>query len=345
MIVLLKAHVVGYAKKDGTTVRPHEDKRTRHAPPIPTYVSRKLVNAEELHAWALAAGFKDVVPADQMHCTVAYSPKPIYQDDIKPHAGQVDIGGDARSVKTLGHSDNDHAVALSFDSDRLQQRWRHMIDCGAVWSHGHADGDYQPHVTISYSKQDFDTTKLPPFAGKIVLGPEIVKELKPGRTAMLTKAGAPVRKKFPIIKTTPWKSLFLDIENPAGSVRSGKKPDGSTWSTTMANDYGEIRGTEGVDGDPVDVFVGPQPDAPMVYVVHQNTVDQWDKFDEDKCMVGFASLAAAKTAFLANYDDPRFLGPITELTAGDFINKVRATADKPAMIKCVLFLRKALSPS
>lgn len=160
-------------------------------------------------------------------------------------------------------------------------------------------------------------------------------------TAMAESAGPPTRKKFPIVKTTPWKSLFLDIENPAGSVRSGKKPDGSAWQTTMAHDYGEIRGTEGVDGDAVDVFVGPDLDAPMVYVVHQNTVDQWDKYDEDKCMVGFGSLEAAKAAFLSNYDDKRFLGPITELTVGDFINKVRATADKPAMIKSVLFMRKA----
>lgn len=153
-------------------------------------------------------------------------------------------------------------------------------------------------------------------------------------------AAAPVRKKFPIVKSSKWRGLFLDIENTAGSVRSGKKPDGSAWHTTMAHDYGEIRGTEGVDGDAVDVFVGPDLDAPMVYVVHQNTVDKWDKYDEDKCMVGFSSLESAKAAFLKNYDDPRFLGPITALTVGDFINKVRATADKPAMIKSVLFLRK-----
>lgn len=159
-------------------------------------------------------------------------------------------------------------------------------------------------------------------------------------TAMADSLAPPAHKKFPIVKSSKWRGLFLDIENPAGSVRSGKKPDGSAWSTTMAHDYGEIRGTEGVDGDAVDVFVGPELDAPMVYVVHQNTVDQWDKFDEDKCMVGFPSLAAAKAAFLANYDDPRFLGPVTAMPVDEFIVKVRATAKMPGMLKAVLFIRR-----
>ncbi len=341
MILFLKAHVVGYTRVDGTTVKPHEARRA-HAAPKPTYVSRKLVNAEALRTWAAAAGFKDITPADKMHCTVAYSKKPMHQGAIGPHGDNVSIPGGERSVAQIG---SDGAVVLRFDSDKLQDRWHHMLQVGASWDFGHTAGDYLPHVTISYSAQDFDVTKVKPFDGLLVLGPEHVEDLKTGWSETLKKAGAPVRKKFPIVKSTPWRGLFLDIENPAGSVRSGKKPDGSSWNTMMAHDYGEIRGTEGMDGDAVDVFVGPEPDAPMVYVVHQNTVDQWDKYDEDKCMVGFASEAAAEAAFLANYDDPRFLGPITAMTAGDFINKVRATSDKPAMIKAVVFMRNIPSLS
>lgn len=149
------------------------------------------------------------------------------------------------------------------------------------------------------------------------------------------------RKKFPIAYRQKWRGLELAIENPVGSVRSGKKPDGTAWHTKMKHAYGEISGTNGVDGDPVDIFVGPDLDAPTVYVVHQRKVDDWDKYDEDKCMVGFPSEAAARDAFLANYDDPRFLGPITALPVDQFIAKVRATRDKPAMIKAILFFRAA----
>ena len=47
----------------------------------------------------------------------------------------------------------------------------------------------------------------------------------------------------------------VTIENPKGSVRSGKDADGTPWSVTMNNTYGYIRGTEGVDGDHIDVYL------------------------------------------------------------------------------------------
>lgn len=153
------------------------------------------------------------------------------------------------------------------------------------------------------------------------------------------------RKKYPIAYRQKWRGFELAIENPVGSVRSGKKPNGTAWHTKMSHAYGEITDTEGADGDPVDIFVGPDLDAPMVFVVHQNTVDDWDKYDEDKVMLGFASEADAKSAFLKNYDDPRFLGPITAMPVAEFIKKARATKDKPGMIKAlVLFITAASRP-
>lgn len=40
----------------------------------------------------------------------------------------------------------------------------------------------------------------------------------------------------------------ISIENPKGSTRSGVDEQGKEWSVTMNNDYGYLRGTEGVDG-------------------------------------------------------------------------------------------------
>lgn len=130
-----------------------------------------------------------------------------------------------------------------------------------------------------------------------------------------------------------WQGLTIAIENPAGSVRRGRNRHGVTWEVRMRFDYGEILGTLGVDGDPVDVILGPNMDAPVVYVVHQRRVNDWESYDEDKCCVGFDSQADAEQAFLSNYNDPRFLGPITAMPVDEFVAKVRATKDKPAMIK------------
>lgn len=139
-----------------------------------------------------------------------------------------------------------------------------------------------------------------------------------------------------------WKGLTLRIENEAGTFRRGRKPDGTEWCTFMAFAYGEVERTEGVDGDPVDVFLGPQlEDAPEVYVIHQRRVDDWEAYDEDKCMVGFMSWDDARAAFLASYDDPRFLGPMTPMPVEAFIEKAKATREAPAMIKSgvIVFVR------
>lgn len=132
----------------------------------------------------------------------------------------------------------------------------------------------------------------------------------------------------------PWRGMVIRVENEAGSVRSGKKPDGTTWETRMVFPYGYLQRTEGVDGDEVDVFLGPDLEAaPLVYVIHQRRVDDWLKYDEDKAMLGFASEADAVHAFLSCYDDFRFLGPVTAMPVDEFVAKAKATRGRPAMIK------------
>lgn len=133
--------------------------------------------------------------------------------------------------------------------------------------------------------------------------------------------------------------LDITVENPAGSVRRGVDRNGHAWETRMVYDYGYVRGSLGVDGDQVDVYLGPNADAPMVYVVHQRKAGDWEKYDEDKCMVGFESEDDARAAFLQHYDDPRFLGPITAMPIEEFRAKVRATKEAPKMIKAILFLK------
>lgn len=95
----------------------------------------------------------------------------------------------------------------------------------------------------------------------------------------------------------------ITIENPGGSVRKGVDADGKEWSNTMANTYGYIKGTEGVDGDHIDVFLHSDMDqwnGRKVFVVDQTNTD--GSFDEHKVMLGFNDKDEAMTAYLANYD-------------------------------------------
>lgn len=93
--------------------------------------------------------------------------------------------------------------------------------------------------------------------------------------------------------------LDISIENPKGSKRSGKDPDGTPWETEMKNTYGYIKGTTGVDGDKIDVFLSDSPSYGDVYVVDQYNKD--GSFDEHKVMYGFTSATEAEAAYLSNY--------------------------------------------
>ena len=106
--------------------------------------------------------------------------------------------------------------------------------------------------------------------------------------------------------------LGIAIENRKGSVRSGVDKDGKPWRTEMKHPYGYIKGTKGADGDEVDAYVGPKKDSTHAYVVHQHKADGTG-YDEDKVMLGFGSLRAAKSGYLKHYNSPKFLGPIKEV--------------------------------
>lgn len=107
----------------------------------------------------------------------------------------------------------------------------------------------------------------------------------------------------------------ITIENPRGSERSGVDADGNTWSVTMNNTYGYIRGTEGVDGDHIDVFLGDSGNG--VYVVDQ--VNEDGSFDEHKVMYGFSSIDEAKESYLSNYSPGwKGLGNITGVSKETF---------------------------
>lgn len=109
----------------------------------------------------------------------------------------------------------------------------------------------------------------------------------------------------------------VSIEQPVGSVRSGKDASGKEWSQVMNNTYGYIRGTESVDGDHIDVFLGPDMNSDMVYVVDQVNTD--GSFDEHKVMMGFPSLEDARSAYLSNYEEGwQGLGNITGVALDEF---------------------------
>ena len=105
----------------------------------------------------------------------------------------------------------------------------------------------------------------------------------------------------------------ISIENPAGSIRSGKDEKGEEWSAIMPADYGYFKGTVGKDKDHIDVYMGDNLDSDNVYVVDQ--VNEDGSFDEHKVMMGYNSLAEARNAYMDAYEEGwQGLGNITKTT-------------------------------
>lgn len=95
----------------------------------------------------------------------------------------------------------------------------------------------------------------------------------------------------------------ITIEQPEGSIRRGTDAAGKQWESKMHNTYGYFRGTEGVDGDHIDVFLSNDIDGwngRKVFVVDQYNPD--GTFDEHKVMLGFNDMDEAKGDYLANYE-------------------------------------------
>lgn len=359
-VLFLKAHVSGYARADGTYVKPHEDKRTsKHSAGLydtggmTQEQARGLVRGEAERLRDMMA--KRGLDAKVEHSGSAAGPSS-YISAFDP-----DTQLSWRDIRVSNHSKgafNSTLVSnVAGDEDfsrLLDQMERHRAEARSKPGYVSLVDRQKEQVRSQEEgakaraarREEALALKDQQAAGESLTGRErrtiswYEHEVKAGRLEKSHAAWTPPTPaqaeagnyKKPRVQ---WHGLEIAIENPAGSVREGKG-----WRTKMKYDYGYICRSEAVDGDEVDVYLGPDLDtAKTVYVVHQRKYGDWKKYDEDKAMLGFPNEAAARAAYLAHYDDPRFLGPITAMPVEEFVEKARKTYEKPAMIKAILFLK------
>jgi len=113
------------------------------------------------------------------------------------------------------------------------------------------------------------------------------------------------------------RGLHIAIENPANSIRSGKDGSGNPWRSVLSRDYGYFtRGGQSaapiaVDGDEIDVFIGPNLESDLVVVI-----DQYfgKKFDESKFVICCTDKKHGEDIYLANYQSGWKLGPVSTCT-------------------------------
>jgi phage gp29-like protein len=171
------------------------------------------------------------------------------------------------------------------------------------------------------------------------------------RATAKTKAMVPAS----IAKRYEFQGLKIAVENAMGSERhwSEQLDDGTEriGRTLMLHDYGFIEGVMSGDGEELDVYVGPDETARFAYVVHQKLAPDFQRHDEDKVMLGFASADAAMAAYVAHRNDgDRAVGgmsviPMDRFKAtlkrrqGGTTSKIRATAQSQKLLALVSSLQ------
>lgn len=173
---------IGQMEQRGTVTRDQAISLIVDASPRSLYVSRKLLNAAELLAWAKEQGFEGLEAADELHVTVIYSRRPV---DWMKAAEDWPSGPDGDGTYTVAAGGprlvdqfDGGATVLLFASSQLSYRHERIREeSGAA----HGFTEYQPHVTLSYAAQSAETlanARRNPFIGKLKFGPEVFREIE-----------------------------------------------------------------------------------------------------------------------------------------------------------------------
>lgn len=139
------------------------------------YVSRPVLNREEIQRWASEHGLGELQP--NLHVTIAASRQQIDwmklggEDWNQKPDGTIEIPpGGVRIVEPLGN----RTAVLLFTSSSLSWRHQQILNAGASWDHA----DYQPHISLTGDPVNLSSVE--PYRGIIRLGPERFEEFNGG---------------------------------------------------------------------------------------------------------------------------------------------------------------------
>jgi hypothetical protein len=142
-----------------------------------------------------------------------------------------------------------------------------------------------------------------------VLDKAIWDEVKTGKYTGFSIGGSAQRTPEPTSKAmrkTQFQGMPITIDRPKGYIQTGRDANGASWEREYKVDYGYIPRTKGGDGEGLDVFLGPDPDAPNAFWFVQHKGDG-KTFDEYKVVLGTSDEAAARKIYTDHIPE-KFMG-------------------------------------
>ncbi|MGE0751881.1 MAG: strawberry notch-like NTP hydrolase domain-containing protein [Variibacter sp.] len=305
--------------------RPHVAEAPAQATDAPASVPSGAINADAI----LPSSPTGPAPAPASAPPV--SGQPVSHETVPPSEINAPTAAPATldaAPETQGELSGRDTLKRLFDDPRTAQEIRAGMEAAESWQPTPEWQDVPPGAVLPPGLQiemDIDTgrqrARLMPTPGTrenpVELdGPEGVSA-GAEQTAQPTPAQAEAgnyRKRH-----VAWNGLDISIETEAGQNRTGVAADGTPWSVQLAVPYGYIKRTEGADGDHVDVYVGPHPQSPHVFVFDQVDPDT-RKFDEHKLVIGARNQDEARAIYEHAFDDGSGAfrwGAVTEISVDE----------------------------
>jgi hypothetical protein len=282
------------------------------------YVSRPLLNADDLVKWAKEQGFGKTLTADDMHVTVAFSRATVDWEELAADPAPITVNGGDRAVKWLG---NKGAAVLRFDSQVLADRWQEFRDAGASWDWP----GYQPHVTISYDGADVALEDVEPYDGCLVFGPERFAEIDENWTDKVTEKFKKSTFAAPAAATDGLQNYDLEGARARRRARRKRKTAGESVTKESTMDLKLFIPLTKIDAAKRLVYgvaTAEKPDVVGEVCDYESTKPLYQKWSE-----GFSKATDGKSlGNLRVMHGPVAAGKVTELAFNDDAKQIEICA-------------------
>ncbi len=130
----------------------------------PLWIHRPLLNWEDVFRWAIEAGVKKIMPAEELHVTLATVRIPVEWGDLELLTDEITIPAGLKTVQIFGYM----SKALTFGHPGIKARHDELVALYPEIDHTLL----RPHVTL------FRGGKMPhlPYEGELIFGPEAAHE-------------------------------------------------------------------------------------------------------------------------------------------------------------------------
>lgn len=136
------------------------------------YVSRKVLNAKDIHKWFELQSVEQLEDEKELHITQVYSREDVNIDDMVFDKNGLDLTMENSTRKIEFFGEDKNVLVMTCKNKMMDERFKYFESFGCSFDYD----NYTSHITLSFG--DNTSKELMIFPGLIQLGPEIWEPIK-----------------------------------------------------------------------------------------------------------------------------------------------------------------------